>query len=256
MIGTLGAYRQISADLPRALARTGADPLVKSDVAYLNKTLAKVQGIDDLLKDDRLFTIAMKAFGLGDMAYAKGLMRQVLTQGAQDSAALANKLADKRFLAFAKAFDFATHGPATTRRSGFMQEIEGRFLRERLEARAGETDENVRLALYFQRMAPQVTSSYGLLADPALRKVAEVLFNLPAGTSGGSIDAQARAIEARLAIDDLKNPARMEKLLLRFTAMQGATQTSAASPNALLSSATGFDDSLLLKLQGLRLGGP
>jgi len=194
MIATLATYRRISADISKALARAGADPLVKSDVAYLRKALPKVESAQALMKDDRLFKIAMQAFGLGDMAYAKGLMRQVLDQGTSGSGALANKLSDKRFLAFAKAFDFGAYGATTTRRSGFAQDVEARFLRESLESKAGESDENVRLALYFQRNAANVSDSYGLLADPALRKVAEVVFALPAASSGGNASNKRKPV--------------------------------------------------------------
>ena len=50
----------------------------------------KVKTIDDFLSNYKLFSYAMKAYGLEDMAYAKGLMRKVLEGGITASKSLAN----------------------------------------------------------------------------------------------------------------------------------------------------------------------
>ena len=50
--------------------------------------------VDQLLKDRRLFSIAMKAHGLEDMTYATAFMRKVLESDLNDTSSFARKLAD------------------------------------------------------------------------------------------------------------------------------------------------------------------
>ena len=40
-----------------------------------------IKTIDDFVKNDRIFKFAMKAYGLEDMAYAKGLIKKLLRRG-------------------------------------------------------------------------------------------------------------------------------------------------------------------------------
>src|SRR5690606_35411929 len=118
---------------------------------------------------------AMKAYGLEDMAYAKGMLRKVLTDGVADSTSFANRLNDDRFLEFAKTFDFAAKGAETTAGATATTDVVDKYVRHSLEVDAGEENEGVRLALYFERLAPKVTSAYGLLADPAIWKVIQTV---------------------------------------------------------------------------------
>ena len=112
-----------------------------------------MKSIDDFLADDRLFTYAMKAFGLGDMAYAKAFMRKVLEGGIDANESFANSLADKRYRDFAETFNFARYGEATTVFTRAGQGTVDNYVRQALEENAGAQNEGVRLALYFQRKA-------------------------------------------------------------------------------------------------------
>ena len=81
----------------------------------------------------RLFSYAMKAYGLEDMNYAKGLMTKVLQGGTTSSTALANTLTDKRYLAFAKAFDFAGQGTAATQATSATTGTTAKYVEQSLE---------------------------------------------------------------------------------------------------------------------------
>ncbi|AWB23941.1 DUF1217 domain-containing protein [Methylobacterium currus] len=107
MTSTLTSYTLLSRNLATSLQRKGAEPIVARETAYYQANIGKVKSVDDLMADQRLYSYAMKAFGLEDMTYAKAFMRKVLTEGTSSAAAFANRLADDRYVAFAKAFDFA-----------------------------------------------------------------------------------------------------------------------------------------------------
>ena len=53
------------------------------------------------------------------------------------------------------------------------------YVEQQLESDQGDQDVGVQLALYFQRVAPTVTSEYGILADPNLLQVAATIMGLP-----------------------------------------------------------------------------
>ena len=110
MISTFTSYRLYSQDLPTSLARTAAQPNVARDVQYYQDNIGKVTSVDQLLKDRRLFSIAMKAHGLEDMTYATAFMRKVLESDLNDTSSFARKLADPRYIELARSFNFTTSG--------------------------------------------------------------------------------------------------------------------------------------------------
>ena len=62
-------------------------------------------------------------------------------------------------------------GETATTYNRAQQPAIDKYMRQTLEENAGEQNEGVRLALYFERKAPTLTSFYEVLADPALAKV-------------------------------------------------------------------------------------
>jgi hypothetical protein len=110
----------------------------------------------------------MKAYGLGDMTYAKGFVRKVLEGGVTDGDSLANRLSDSRYKDFATAFNFARYGANATTFAAATTGATEAYIRQAMETKAGDQNDGVRLALYFARKAPSITSAYGILADKAL----------------------------------------------------------------------------------------
>lgn len=113
MTSTLTSYSLISRDMAAAMKRKAADPATARETAYYKAHIGSVKTVDDFLADKHLYAYAMKAFGLEDMTYAKAFMRKVLTEGAASPTSFANRLADDRYVAFAKAFDFSAVSTAT-----------------------------------------------------------------------------------------------------------------------------------------------
>src|SRR5882757_6531289 len=94
MLSTIADYQRISKDMVRSLSITAKKPDVSRETAYYLANIGKVTTVDDFLKDYRLYSYAMKAYGLSDMTYAKAFMRKVLTEGTSSSTSFANKLSD------------------------------------------------------------------------------------------------------------------------------------------------------------------
>jgi hypothetical protein len=258
MLSTLSSYSAITQNLERSLETTSREPAVKRESAYYLANIEKVKSADDLINNRRLFAYAMKAFGLEDMVYAKAFMRKVLAEGIDRRDSLANKLADPRFREFAATFNFARYGQSTTVFDRTRAETVDRYVRQTLEENAGRQNEGVRLALYFARKAPQLTSAYGILADKSLLKVVQVALKIPAETGMMDIDKQARLIGDRLKIEDFKDAAKLKTFIDRFTAlwdMENAQSTQLPANLQIGFSQVTISSDVLANIQKLKRGG-
>ncbi|MGB3901330.1 MAG: DUF1217 domain-containing protein [Mesorhizobium sp.] len=114
MLNTYTSYQLIARDIPRAIGQVQTQPAVKRETDYYLANIGKVKTVDDFVNDQRLFSYAMKAFGLGDMTYAKAFMVKALKEGVTDPNSFANKLTDKRYAQFVAAFNFTKLGESAT----------------------------------------------------------------------------------------------------------------------------------------------
>jgi hypothetical protein len=219
MFSTAVGYRIIASDLAAALTRTAGQPEVRRDSDYYLANIAKIKSIDDFLKNDRIFKYAMKSFGLEDMDYAKAFIRKVLAEGIDNQKSFANSLTDPRYRELAETFNFKRYGAAATVFDRAQQGTVDRYIRQTLEVQAGESNEGIRLALYFQRRAGGVETPFHLMADRALLKVTQVALGIAELSGSMGIDRQAEMITQKLDIADLKVPTKLDKFLERFTAL-------------------------------------
>jgi hypothetical protein len=163
---------------------------------------------------------------------------------------------------------------------------EKNYNEQQLESDAGQQDVGVQLALYFNRVAPSVTSMYGILADKNLLQVVETVFGLPTAFGTQNIDTQAKELGNLFKVTDLQDPKKLTQLTERFTAQydslygpSGSSTTSltVAGSNAPSSASTtaaagalsiisgivsanassggaSFSNALLQSLQGFKAG--
>ena len=261
MVSTTASYLAVANNLTRLQTATAASGQVKTATAYYLANIGKVTSISQFVNNYQLFSYAMKAYGLEDMTYAKGLMTKILEGGVTSSSALANTLNNANYKAFAKAFDFVGKGSTVTQSTAATTTTVNNYVEQTLEDNEGTSNQGVQLALYFKRVAPTVTNVYGLLADTSLLKVVQTAFGLPASATE-DIDTEAATLSKYVSMSDLQDPAKVQHITERFTAMwdvDGNNTTSSSSASSVAQifagSTTGFSSSLLLSLQGLKLGG-
>ena len=219
MTSTYTSYRLISQDIGKSLERVSKQPDVARETEYYRSKIGDVKSIDDFMADTRLYNYALKAHGLEDMAYAKAFIRKVLTEGTTSKDAFANKLSDSRYADLAKSLDFVSFGAATTATEAAQSGVISKYTRQTLEQEAGDDNNGVRLALYFERMAPNIKSGLDFLADDALAQVFRTAYNLPDEFAAADVEKQAALIEKTINIKDLQDPEKVGKLLERFTVM-------------------------------------
>ncbi|OQM77027.1 DUF1217 domain-containing protein [Manganibacter manganicus] len=230
---------------------------VKAETDYYLTKIGSVKSIDDLLADDRLYAYAMKAYALDPAEDGRDLMRSVLEGGIRDPKSLANTMDDKRFAAFAGAFNFEELGENATTYSASQQPVVANYMRQTLEEDAGQTNQGVRLALYFQRKAPTLTNWYEVLADKALANVVRTAFGLPDSFASADIDKQVQLFEDRFDIKDFADPEKLGTFLTRFTSLyeiNNPTSSTVTSVSVLFSQPTtvGVSTDLMMAMQQLK----
>jgi hypothetical protein len=259
MISTSLSYNLVARNMPLALERTAQSPMAARDIAYYRENIGNIKTIDDFMKDDRIYRFALKAHGLEDMAYAKAFIRKALEGGIDDRNSFANRLSDKRYGELVTAFNFERYGDQTTSFNRATNGTVDRFIRQSLEEQEGSKNEGVRLALYFERKLPTITSAFQILGDPALLKVVQTALGIPPEMSGANIDKQAADIERRLNLESLKDPKELGKFMLRFTSLWELNSPSfaATAPSILMGGAMppGIGTDLLMSIQSIRRGG-
>lgn len=257
MITTYTSYAMISRDLPKSLARVAEKPDVARETEYYLSKIGSIKTLDDFMADTRVYNYALKAHGLEDMAYAKAFIRKVLAEGTDADTDFANKLSDSRYASLVESLNFAAHGGAATSFEKAQKGVVDKFQRQTLEEEAGAENMGVRLALYFERMAPTIKSGMEILADDALSEVMRTTLQLPDEIVGADLDRQAKYIEEVVDIEDFQDPAKVGKFLERFTAMWELENPSESYDPASLftSSSSGISTDLLISINNLKLGG-
>ena len=233
MLTAATAYQNVSRNLTRALDGVVRSPAVARETNYYLAHIGKVKSIDDFVSNKRVLRYALDAFGLSDIAYAGGLVRRLLEGGVDKSDALANKLVDQKYRDFVSAFNFVRFGAATTSFDRTQKGTADRYAHNVLEENTGNLNEGARLALYFKRQSPGVSSALGLLADKALLKVTQTALGLPAAMSNLSLESQEKLIAAKLDVADLKDEAKLNKFLKNFVARWDANNPAAGNLSAV-----------------------
>jgi hypothetical protein len=242
MTTTTSAYLTVSQNLSRYQAMTAAEPAVKSATAYYEANIGSVTSIKDFVDNYRLLSYALDAYGLGDQINNIALVTQVLQGGVSNPRSLANTLPNSNWRAFAAAFNFADGGSSVSSAAA-IKTTTSDYVEQQLESDQGAQDVGVQLALYFQRVAPTVNNEYGILADPNLLEVAQTIFGLSPSTSAESLSTQAQTLSDLMPVSDLKDPAKLNQLTERFTAMYDLTYGPGSGATTSLTVASGSSSS-------------
>ncbi|SKA30537.1 DUF1217 domain-containing protein [Consotaella salsifontis] len=215
-------------------ATTAQKAKAKEEVTYYLEKMPTLHKLDDFVADDRLTKFVLAAHGVEDQKVTPSMWKKILASDITDPKNYASSLGSQ-FADIAASFNFDKDGKVAA--SDNVQTVGGvaktrqLFLRQTMETDAGQQNEGARLALYFQRKAPEVKSAYDILADKALTQAVRTAFGLPDQMSQMDIDVQAKILDKKLNYDDFKDPKKLDALVARFAAMYDLkNDTSASSP--------------------------
>ena len=174
----------------------------------------------------------MNAFGLSNQMNAKALITKVL-EGGPGSGSFAASLNDPRYTALATAFNFKENGAADDQSETTQQTTVSNFYEQTLENNVGQQNQGAQMALYFKRMAPQITSPYSILGDKTLsesrRDGVQSSVDLVAGKHR---HARRRQSANCSNVSQLQDPTYLQKFIERFTASYDAQNPTGGNSNA------------------------
>ncbi|MFN0113711.1 MAG: DUF1217 domain-containing protein [Paracoccaceae bacterium] len=226
------------------------NPETVRDAAYFREKIGQVTTAADLVADRRLLKVALGAFGLDADLPNKAFIRRVLEDGTLSTGALANRLADKRYMELSRAFGFGDYPTPSTQISDFADKILARYAAKSFEAAVGTQNADLRLALGARselaalaaRPGTDDTKWYSILGSKPLRQVFQTAFGLPPSFALVDVDRQRDVLKQKSgALLDIASPAgfadpaKVESLIRLFLARAEAPNApGAASGSAAL----------------------
>lgn len=201
-LGGLPGWTLLNRTMERQTELFNAAPALRRDTDHFLHSIAGVGSAADLVADRRLLRVALGAFGLQDDIDSRAFVRAVIEQGTDAREALANRIADDRYRAFAEAFGFLSGeggGPAPP---GFGERIVEQFRRREFEAAVGAQDGALRLALNADRELAALAAEDGtdnalwfrILGTPPLRETLETALGLPRSFARLDLDRQLQVM--------------------------------------------------------------
>ncbi|MBY2919069.1 DUF1217 domain-containing protein [Rhizobium leguminosarum] len=237
---------------------TEATDAANDEITYFREQMATITTASEFLADDRLVSFALEAKGLDPDDVTSDELEKIFSSDLDDEDSYVNKLDDNRFAELVGAFNFDQDGnisadpTGTVQQRGDVLETIDAYVRLTLEDDQGDSNTGVRLALYFQRKAPEISSAYNILGDSALFEFFTTTFNLSSYVSNMDVDKQAEMVDNFIDMKDLSDPDKVDDLIKRFTAMYdmaNGTGTTSSALSILTGSATISADTLLAMAQ-------
>lgn len=199
--------------------------LATKDATAYQEAIAGIDSVSDLLANRPMVDFILLAKGLEPKKVSTEFLKKIFSSDLNNPKSFANTQSDPRFAEIVASFNFDSKGNVARlpmmgpQKRDQFRETQANYLQQSLEQQQGDTNPGVRLALYFQRKAGEITSAYDILADKALSEVFRTTFDLPDSMASMQIDQQAKVVDKFMKIKDLSDPAKVEKLLSRFSAM-------------------------------------
>ena len=233
----LPGWKLLNVTLSTQKAAFNSSQPILSETQYFLDRFSSINSPDDIVSDRRLMRVILGAYGLSDDIENRHFIKSVMAEGVADSDALANLLADRRYRALARDYDFSSVPPGhKTARDLATKTIED-YRNQSFEAEIGKSDGDMRLALGFSRelnslLRTTSTNSaawYQILATPPLREVFQTSLGLPREFAQLDIDEQHSRIQEKATlvfgsseVSDLLDNERIEQVTRRFLIMRQA----------------------------------
>ncbi|CAM3320002.1 DUF1217 domain-containing protein [Paracoccus nototheniae] len=204
----LAGWKIVQRIEPQQIEAVARDPIVLRATTYFQENIGRAGQAEDLVKDYRLMSTALSAFGLeGDIAN-KAFIQKILESDVADESSLVNRLADKRYLRLAEAFGYGAPKPPADASAvvdadaaadaELARTVSNAFVQREFERRIGMSDENLRLALNARREVQRLggrdssdrTLWFEIIGNTPLRKVFQGAFGFPESYGQLPVDRQ------------------------------------------------------------------
>lgn len=208
VIGVTGyvGFRVLERVAPRQQEIFDRSPDIQRDIAYFRDNIANALTAEDLVKDRRLLTVALGAFGLGEEINKRALVQRIIESNVFEERSLVNRVNDSRYKELTKAFGYGDITEGTNvLRDAFREDIIARYKSLEFERAVGNADPDFRLALNFKREIAAITSGENvdrvgwlqILGQRPVRELLATALGIPDAVAGLDIDQQIKIFEDR-----------------------------------------------------------
>jgi hypothetical protein len=234
-MGTQLAVKLFDATRDKQLDMVANNALNARQVAAFSERIASIGSAKELVADTEVYTFVMRAFDLEDQIFGKALVRKALESDVSDRTSLVNRLTDPKIREMYDALGFAPDGgpSANFDDTDWQAEMIDRFKERLVINNAAEDNVGAGIALEFKAKASEINTWFDVLKDEDLGIFMRRALGLPDAVVQVDIDRQAELFAQKFDIEKLKDPAEVDRLVSRFSAVYDAieginTQTNGA----------------------------
>lgn len=215
----------------------------QAEATRFREAAARINSVEELLRDRRTLTFVLEAFQLEGEIAKTAVIRRLLTEEPADARSFANRMVDPRYREINAAFGGREGPPFAS--PALVERIVSGAMTNRFEKAAGNGNEGLREALYFQRKATTVTNVNELMSDRALAAVVRGALGLPERFGLLAFEQQRRILDDRVDFAQMQDPAAVNRLVQRYLIQAPQTGTPSDPRLALLAPAESGASGLL-----------
>ncbi|MHA7873610.1 MAG: DUF1217 domain-containing protein, partial [Hyphococcus sp.] len=192
-------WRILQATSARQQETFERSPQLQRNIEYFRENISSATTAEDLVKDRRLLTVALGAFGLSEEINKRAFVQRMLEGGTDEPDSFANRFADNRYREFVKAFGYGniTNGSSVLLPS-FREDIIARYKSLEFERAVGEVDNDMRLAMNFKREIVAIaqadvnerTAWFQIMGQRPVRELIATALNIPTEVAQLGLDRQ------------------------------------------------------------------
>ena len=200
-ISSLAQFKQIRKNEVRYREQFQNRADVQKEISNFKKQAAKIESVDELVKDRRVLGVLLSAFGLESELGNPGKLKAIINSDPTDVNSFANRLNDPRFGALAEFIDAPNKDLLNLVTASKQQEVIDKFLTNEFQKDVGSQNPAIRDAFFFLNKINDVDSTFGILSDLPLRTIITSTLRLPPEIARQSVEKQASLIETKFDID-------------------------------------------------------
>ncbi|UOA32683.1 hypothetical protein DSM110093_02485 [Sulfitobacter sp. DSM 110093] len=225
-MSTQVAVKLFDATRDKQLDLAASNALNARQIEAFEERIGSISSPQELIADTEVYTFVMRAFDLEDQIFGKALIRKALESDISDSDALVNRLSDPKIREMYETLGFAPEGgpSANLDKVDWQSEMVDRFKERFVLNTAGEDNEGARIALEFKSKASEIDTWLDVLKDEDLGTFMRRALGLPDELIQVDLDRQIALFEQKFDIEKLQDPAEVDKLVSRFSAIYDAVE--------------------------------
>lgn len=233
--GAVAAFRRLErpGEEGRALERLRREPMQARAMEQFRRAVERAPDIRAALRDPRVLQVLATATGIPEGAQQPGLALRALLEDPTKTESLVNRLPDRRWKAAAESLRLDKRGMDALRDPAVQARLTDGLLRARWREELEANQPGLGDAILFKEAAGRAEGPFAVLGNPVLRRVVSGALGLPPQLAVQSVEAQARALEARLDLSKLKEPKEVQRLAERYLIARAREQTGEQAANAL-----------------------